>query len=224
MTNSEGTHRAAAVVLAGGSGERFGGPKFRATFLSRSLLDWAVDLVRELCDPVVVTLPEGEVWNGPDGVDVVVGGSSRAESLENGLDAVGQLASVVVIHDVIRPLATVSQVISVIEAVEQGADAATMAWTPPDTVKKVDRPSGLVKHLGRQDLRIAHGPTAARVATLRRAIERLGNLGVEETVGVEKIGGLVRTVDGDPWSHHIVTPQDLMLAELVALHRSDGNN
>jgi len=210
----------AAIVLAGGAGERFGSPKYKASFLSKTLLDHAVDLVIPICDPVVVVLPEGESWNGPSGVETAVGGSNRAESLEHGLDAVGDRAEIVVVHDVIRPLATRRQIEAVVAEVHNGADVATLGWTPPDTVKSMSHDGKTVHHVGRENLRITHGPTAAKTVSLRAVITKLGSVGVEETIGVEQAGGVVKLVEGDRWSNHIVTTQDLRLAELVAIERS----
>ncbi len=44
----------AAVILAGGRGQRFGGPKGEALFLGRPLLAWVVDAAAAVSDEIVI--------------------------------------------------------------------------------------------------------------------------------------------------------------------------
>ena len=208
-----------AIVLAGGAGERFGGPKLAEDFLGVPLLERSIALVRQRCAPVVAVVPAGvDVPVDGRAVDrVTVGGDSRTGSLRRGLAELVALdhGEIVVIHDVIRPLATVAQIDAVIEAVRAGADAATATWTPPDVVKR-RRVDGSLEHLGREELVVAHGPVAARVDRLIQMYAELGEVPIEETLGIERIGGRVVGVEGDPWSHHVVTRDDLDRAAILA--------
>ncbi|HSH59358.1 MAG TPA: NTP transferase domain-containing protein, partial [Acidimicrobiales bacterium] len=53
-----------AVILAAGTGMRFGGVK-QFTFLDgRRLVDVVVDTAASVCDAVVVVLPAGVEWDG----------------------------------------------------------------------------------------------------------------------------------------------------------------
>ena len=215
-----------AIVLAGGAGERFGGPKLAASFLGESLLDRAVALVRRRCTPVVAVVPAGiDIEGAGSAADRVTSGAdSRTGSLRRGVDELVALGfdGIVVVHDVIRPLATVAQIDAVIAAVRGGADAAIATWTPPDVVKR-RHPDGSLEHLGREELVVAHGPVAARVDVLIRMYAELGEVPIEETVGVERIGGRVVGVEGDPWSHHVVTRGDLERAANVARGQHDDS-
>jgi len=214
--------RLGAIVLAGGSGERFGAPKYAVEFAGEKLIDRAVRLVTQSCSPVVVALPAGAGWRPPDQVEVVLGGASRGDSLSVGVRALSDRCEIAVIHDVVRPLANQEQLDRVVEAVRAGADVATCGWAPPDTVKLYE-PDGSVTHLGRESVRLVHGPVAVRLEALIEAERVVGHLGVEETVVVEQIGGTVAIVEGDIWSHHIVTPRDVALAEAIAATES-GNS
>src|ERR1700691_6413064 len=92
------------VVVAGGSGERFGAPKQFALLAGRPVLEWSVAACRPVCARVVLVLPAGDEALAaelpPYGADVVVGGgATRAASVRAGLAAVPDDVGVVVVHD-----------------------------------------------------------------------------------------------------------------------------
>ncbi|MFC0083012.1 NTP transferase domain-containing protein, partial [Aciditerrimonas ferrireducens] len=47
------------VVVAGGQGQRFGGPKQFAELAGRPLVAWAVEACRSVCEGVVLVVPAG---------------------------------------------------------------------------------------------------------------------------------------------------------------------
>ena len=200
----------AAIVLAGGVGTRFGGPKYAATLHGRRLVDRAIDLVRPLCRDVVVVLPPGHTWDGDDVSGVATGGVSRTESLRTALPLLRPDVEVVVTHDCVRPLASTSQLVAAIDAVLAGADAAIPGWEPPDPVKRV-LPDGSIEHVGREGLVIVQSPSAYRRSTLDRVFAELEEIPIDESMGVELIGGRVESVVGDRWSHHLVDERDLAM-------------
>ncbi len=81
-----------AVVVAGGSGTRFGRPKQFAELAGRPVVAWSVDAARAVADGVVLVLPAADVVRaeaGAYGADrVVAGGPSRSASVRCGLAAV----------------------------------------------------------------------------------------------------------------------------------------
>ncbi len=202
----------AAVVLAGGQGTRFGQPKYSLTLWGRCLVDMAVDLVRPLCRDVVVVLPAGHDWHGDPVSGVATGGATRTESLRAAIPLLRPDVDVVVTHDCVRPLASVSQVEAVIAAVLAGADAAIPAWQSPDTLKRL-REDGSIEHLGREGILVAQSPSAYRRTTLVKVFETLEDVPLDETIGVEMIGGRVVPVTGDRWSQHLVDERDLRMFE-----------
>jgi 2-C-methyl-D-erythritol 4-phosphate cytidylyltransferase len=204
--------RLAAVVLAAGRGERFGTHKQYARLAGERLVDRAVRLVHAFTQDVVLALPEGHVWEGAAVRAVVAGGPSRTESMRRSVAALPAAAELVLVHDAIRPLATRRVVRQLIAAIEGGADGAMPVWELPDTLK-IPHPDGRITHAGREEFAVAQGPTAFRAAALRRMLEELETIPIEETVGIERIGGRVVGVPGDRWSHHVVEPRDLALME-----------
>ena len=79
--------RTAAIVVAGGRGERFGAPKQFLTAAGTRLVDHAVAAAGAVCSEVVVVLPEGQVWDGAPVAASVTGGATRSASVRAGADA-----------------------------------------------------------------------------------------------------------------------------------------
>ena len=172
----------------------------------------AVDVVRPRCRDIIVVLPPGEPWDGEPLSGVATGGATRMESLRAAMPLLRQDVDVVVTHDCVRPLATGDQVEAVIRAVVSGADAAIPAWESPDTLKRL-RPDGSIEHLGREGILVAQSPSAYRRTKLEEVFQHLSEIPVEETIGVERIGGRVVPVTGDRWSQHFVDERDLWMFE-----------
>ncbi|HKY15273.1 MAG TPA: 2-C-methyl-D-erythritol 4-phosphate cytidylyltransferase, partial [Microthrixaceae bacterium] len=93
------------IVVAGGSGQRFGSAKQFAELGGRSVIERAVAGARPHAEGVVVVVPEGASLTVPGADVVVVGGATRAGSVRAGLAAVPEEAAVVLVHDAARPLA-----------------------------------------------------------------------------------------------------------------------
>ncbi len=219
---SERPAAVAGIVLAAGSGTRFGSAKQFAQLNGERLVDRAVRLVTKAVGEPVVAVPTGYIWDGPPVYAWVGGGGSRLQSLSAAVDALPPNTDFVVVHDPARPLATLDICHSVLAAVTDGqADAAMSAWPTPDTIKSL-RSDGSLQHLGRDGMLVAQSPMAYRLSTLREAIAHLmaddstspGSI-TEETVVIEQLGGRVVWVPGDRWSHHIVEPRDLDLASYL---------
>jgi 2-C-methyl-D-erythritol 4-phosphate cytidylyltransferase len=121
-------------------------------------------------------------------------------------------ARLVLVQDVVRPLAAPGVVPKLLDAIDAGADAAVPVWPLSDTLKELHG-DGRLTHVGREGLVVAQSPIAVRTSTLSLMFDEVGELPVEETVGIERIGGRVAGVPGDPWSHHVVEPRDLVRME-----------
>ncbi|MDQ3107334.1 MAG: 2-C-methyl-D-erythritol 4-phosphate cytidylyltransferase, partial [Actinomycetota bacterium] len=126
------------IVVAAGSGSRFGRAKQYERLGDRRVLDWALDAARSVSEGVVLVVPPDSAGRREPGVDAVVpGGSTRSESVRAGLAAVPGDADVVLVHDAARPLAPISLFEAVVAAVRAGAECAIPGVPMANTVKRV---------------------------------------------------------------------------------------
>ena len=217
-----------SIVVAGGSGRRFGQPKQYALLAGRPVLEWAVEACRPFSDGVVLVTPADGDDPDPYGADSMVpGGATRADSVRSGLAAVPADADVIVVHDAVRPLATANLFAAVIAAVtEGGADGAVPGVPVNDTIKVMDEARRVTRTLDRASLVAVQTPQAFRAAALRRAHESAGGAAAgdggaptDDAMVVEVHGGTVRVVDGEPDNLKITTPADLGAAERILTSR-----
>lgn len=208
-----------AVVVAGGTGTRFGAPKQFVDLAGRPVLAWSLEVARQVCRGVVAVLPAG--WPGEGAWDadfVVAGGPSRSDSVRAGLAAVPPEAEIIAVHDAARPLARPELWRAVIDAVAEGADAAIPAAALTDTVKEVG-PDGHLATLDRSRLVAVQTPQAFQAAMLRRAHAAHAEA-TDDAALVELIGGRVVLVDGPPENVKVTSPSDLVVARALVEARS----
>jgi 2-C-methyl-D-erythritol 4-phosphate cytidylyltransferase len=207
-----------AIVVAAGRGDRFGRPKQFAKIRGMPMVDWSIAAARAATDGVVLVLPPDDphVASGDArGADLVVaGGESRSDSVRAGLDPVPADASVVVVHDGARPLATAGLFETVIGAVLEGADAAVPGLVLADTLKRVERDE-VVGPVPRDEVRAVQTPQAFRADLLRRA-HATCEQATDDAGLVEALGATVRVVPGDPRNLKVTTPADLELVQALA--------
>jgi 2-C-methyl-D-erythritol 4-phosphate cytidylyltransferase len=207
-----------SIVVAGGSGHRFGQMKQFSPLGGRLVLEWAVEACRAHSAGVVLVLPADAVGSDASryGADTIVaGGESRAASVRCGLAAVPVEAEVVLVHDAARPLTTPAVFEAVLGSLaEVGLDGAVPGVPVHDTIKQVDTEQMITATLDRTTLVAVQTPQGFRASVLRRAHAAAGTDGAtDDAVLVEAAGGRVRVVPGDPANLKITTPDDLAAAE-----------
>jgi 2-C-methyl-D-erythritol 4-phosphate cytidylyltransferase len=216
-----------SIVVAGGSGRRFGEQKQFSSLGGRPVLSWAVDACRALSDGIVLVLPTGAQ---PDhaGADIVVtGGPTRADSVRCGLDAVPPDADVIVVHDAARPLAPPTLFAAVLEALhEEGVVGAVPGLALNDTIKVVDGSMNVTNTLDRTSLVSVQTPQAFKATALRAAHARAQHspdtVATDDAMLVETSGGRVRVVPGHTGNLKITTPDDLATAERLLAAARDA--
>jgi len=199
-----------AIVVAGGSGTRFGGAKQFEVVAGRRILDWAVTAARSVAEGVVVVVPGGLPEHCPSGADqVVAGAETRSGSVRAGLAVVPASAGIIVVHDAVRPVAGAELFERVVSAVEGGADAAIPGVAVPDTVRRVR--GGTVDRAG---LVLVQTPQAFSATALRSA--HSGAPEATDDAGlIEAAGGSIVVVEGDPRNIKITHAHDLVVAEAL---------
>lgn len=202
-----------SIVLAGGSGSRFGRqlPKQYETLRGRRVLDWSLGAARAASDGVVLVVAAEFADRAEPSADVVVvGGSERSDSVRAGLDAVPRSAEVIVVHDAARPLAGSVLFETVLGAVEAGADGAIPGIAVTDTIKRVVDDK-VVETIDRRELVAVQTPQAFKAESLRRAHSTMANA-TDDAMLVEAVGGTVVVVPGDPSNIKITHPPDMAVA------------
>jgi 2-C-methyl-D-erythritol 4-phosphate cytidylyltransferase len=218
-----------AVVPAAGSGLRLaaGVPKAFYLLEGQSLVERAVIGLRAsgVVDTVVVAVP-------PDRTDeaklilghiatIVAGGPNRTESVRNALSSMSATApEFVLVHDAARALTPPSLILRVVEALRDGHSAVIPALPLYDTVKAVDANGVVLGTPERAGLRAVQTPqgfaTDVLLNAYKRASEQAGTVDYTDDASlVERVGGQVQVVDGDPLAFKITTPLDLLLAKAI---------
>src|SRR3954462_4692315 len=183
------------IVPAAGRGERLGTgePKAFVACAGRPLIDWSLDVLREVCDRVVVAVPPG-VETGPDSVE---GGPVRSDSVRRALAAVPE-ATIAVVHDAARPLVTRELVERCIATLGDGFAGAIAASRVIDTVKEADEQGRVTRTLDRSKLWAIQTPQVFDAAVLRAALDvplEVLAAATDDASLVEAAGGRVRVVE-----------------------------
>jgi 2-C-methyl-D-erythritol 4-phosphate cytidylyltransferase len=192
------------VVVGGGGGTRFGAHKQYEALGDTRVIDLAVAAADAVSDGVVVVVPPADAGRE----HAVAGGATRSESVRRGLAAVPADVTIVCVHDAVRPLATPALFTAVIDAVRAGADAAVPTVPVTDTIKVVGPDGEVLSTPDRATLVAVQTPQAFRADVLRRA-HAGGDESTDDAVLVERLGGRVVTVPGEPWNRKITEPDDL---------------
>jgi 2-C-methyl-D-erythritol 4-phosphate cytidylyltransferase/2-C-methyl-D-erythritol 2,4-cyclodiphosphate synthase len=223
-----GSERVGAIVAAGGEGLRAGVAKQWLVLGGESVLRRSARLLAEcdLIDELVAVVPAGEEARAeaelaglPRAARVVAGGALRADSVRNGLAALGGCA-VVLVHDAARPFAPPGLVRRVAEVAARDG-AALAAQRATDTVKRAagleDEPR-VAATLDRRELWLAQTPQGFRREILVAAYAAAGveaSAATDESGLVERLGAPVTLVPGGPGNFKITSPEDVERARAL---------
>ena len=223
--------RVAAVIVAGGSGARMGGP-VRKQYLELAgmpILQRAILCVSHptRVHQVVVVLPPDDVaapprWLAEMGVTIVAGGPERGDSVWNGLTAVSRDIGYVLIHDGARPIVTVGTLYELLDSAPQAVIAAVPVT---DTIHEVDETGTIVGTPDRARLWQAQTPQGFPLEGLLRAYRRAraeGFAGTDDAAVYARYEGPVRVVMGSYQNIKVTRREDLPVAEALALALSRG--
>lgn len=205
------------MLLAAGSGHRFGGLKQFVDVGGQRAVDRVVRTTRRVVDGIVLVLPEGVPWDGPAVDRLASGGASRAQSVRAGLACVPPGCQVVVVHDAAHPLVREDLLRAVIAKVHQGADGAVCVLPMTQVVERM-HDGVVVEVLPKHDQVLGQSPAAFSAAVLRRAHADSPET-VEDVGLVVSRGGQVVGVPGDPLNLHVTSPEEYAMACALATLR-----
>jgi len=144
---------------------------------------------------------------------IVVGGSTRAESVYNGLNVVDKDTEIVLIHDGVRPLVTNTLIEESIVCCET-CEAVVVAVPIKPTIKSVDHERLVVKGtLDRNNIWEIQTPQVFKKDILLNAYQRgKGSNPTDDASLVEKLGIEVKVVKGSYRNIKVTTKEDLTIA------------
>lgn len=233
----------AAVVVAAGSGKRFGRPKANVRLAGKPMAERCLAVLASMNEVkrVVLVAAKGDLHRGERslrraGVSslegrVVEGGRTRHDSVARGVAAIPSWRGVIVVHDAARPLVRAGHVASVARAAQRHG-AAALARPAADTCAIFSRSasgSGALRgYVARENLCHLETPQAFRASWWRRAASCASRPArgtfTDETSFLHAAGLPVRLVFHAGFNGKITTPADLALAEawLKRLSRGKG--
>jgi 2-C-methyl-D-erythritol 4-phosphate cytidylyltransferase len=148
----------------------------------------------------------------PGDVDVVAGGAERTDSVSAGLAALRAGDEIVLVHDAARALAPSALYSRLVREVRGGHAAVVPGIPVSDTIKAVDATGRVTGTPDRASLRAIQTPQAFLREVLERA-HASGAQATDDAALVERVGGHVLVVDGDPLAFKVTTADDLAQAE-----------
>ena len=235
----DGSHHAAALIAAAGSGERLGagGPKALVEVAGRPLVSWSLAAMRaaEAVTVVVVAAPPGHEEElerlagesaglpgepGSFHPIVVSGGDTRAASVGHALAEVPARAAIVAVHDAARPLIDGRLVDALVERLASEPEAAGVIAANPvaDTLKRVGDAGAIIATESRHGLWAAQTPQVFRAEALRAAHDRDGGevaAATDDAMLVEAAGGQVLVEPAPAPNPKLTTAADLATIEAL---------
>ena len=211
------------IIVAAGSGSRAGGDKQWRSLGGKPVLRWSAEaLLNASADELIVVVVPGaeprvaEALAGLSHWRAVAGGETRAQSVRAGLAALACPADQpVLIHDAARPLLERAVIDRLIAALSD-ADGALPALPVADSLRR--GADGLMAGVVERDgLWRAQTPQAFRRETIEAAYAAWTGLDAptDEAVVVERHGGRVALVAGDPRLMKLTYPEDFAMAEAL---------
>lgn len=215
-----------AVIVAAGTASRMEGiDKVMALIGGEPMILRTVRAFQEcnaIREIVVVTrqdliVPIMDLCHDLDKVQIVlVGGRSRQESVEIGLNALSKDVKLVAVQDGARPFVSYDVIDRTVRAASHYG-AAAPAIPVKDTIKAVE--NCLVKDTpDRSTLRAVQTPQVFDRDLLRAALVKAREDGAavtDDCSAVERLGMSVAIVEGDERNIKVTTPMDLKIAEIL---------
>ncbi len=213
-----------ALILAGGSGSRMGADcnKVLLELHGEPVIVRSVRAFAGLVDGVILVSREEDIPAMREAMEaaqlpvcIVPGGSTRQDSVWNGLCALPAECTHVLIHDGARCMVdegTIRRCMASVKAWSTGVAAIPAI----DTIKQVDADEIVTATPDRTNLRAVQTPQGFSVELIRKAhlaAQAENFLGTDDASLVERLGPPVRLTLGDRRNIKLTTPEDMQMAE-----------
>lgn len=216
-----------AIIVAAGRGERLSGGVAKALvpIAGTPMLAWSIRKFTELVDGCVVVAPAGDepafrhAVSSNDAESVfswVAGGETRQQSVQNGLNALPQDVTHVLIHDAARACVSTATIRRVLDGLAND-DAVVPAMPVVDTLIRTHE-AKLDAIIDRVQVSGVQTPQGFAVTLIREAHEKARARGFEASDDgtlVLATAHDVCIVDGDRSNIKITYPEDIVIAEAI---------
>lgn len=213
----------AIIVVAAGRGERLGKsqPKAFVEIEGKTILEHALLGLPDSFDELVLVLPEDyfsqarEISNRLGlSPELVLGGGTRQQSVENGLASVK--SDLVLVHDSARCFTPTEVFDRVIAELELGSQAVLPVISVSDSIKKVTG-NQVIENVDRDYLAAAQTPQGFRTEVLKTSLAQSATMFTDDAAAVLAAGYKIVTVDGDTKSLKITHPSDLATETFIGI-------
>lgn len=226
--------RCFALLPCAGTGSRAGtaGPKQYEPLLGLPLVLHTLAAFHQVSriERVLVVVSPADRFLSIDDPQVTLarcGGTSRAESVFNGLGALLNAGARgddwVLVHDAARCLITPAQIDALIDACLDDAVGGLLALKLPDTLK-AESAGRVAATVDRNDKWLAQTPQMFRIGALRAALAARADTGfdgiTDEASAMELAGHAPRLVPGSAQNFKVTYPEDFALAEAILKART----
>jgi len=209
-----------AIILAGGSSQRFGGiiPKQFRDLCGRAVIDHSIQTFadNETIDSVIIVVPGDWLKRLQDQYSqhvVITGGRSRRESSWIGLSACPENSEFVFIHDAARALVSDDIIQRCLDGLRL-SKAVTAVWPIQDTIAEVEKE--FISCMPKRELLYAlQTPQAFQYNTILQAHKTIEEETTDDIRLVMEMGEECLIVAGAENNFKITTELDLKLAEVV---------
>lgn len=220
------------IIVAGGQGNRMASetPKQFLILAGKPILVHTINQFIKY-DPsiqIILVLPESHIhlweeiameYRVNHKIDVVSGGETRYESVQNGMNLVNTEKEIAVIgiHDGVRPLVSDSTIRTCFEHAFQTGNAIP-CLPIEETLRKVTKHTS--EWVNRDEYVSIQTPQCFKTEVLQNAYAQNYNpVFTDDASVVESIGQKMNLVQGNRENIKITRPEDLILAEKLMAHR-----
>ena len=223
------------LIPAAGIGKRFNAdrPKQYMPFLDTSVLDHCIAQLRDILDQgqFIVGISKEDIWwpqseaAKDEKIQSVLGGASRAESVNNMLLALGEVDDQdwILVHDVVRPCIDRQSLQPLLDALEPSSEnlensVSGLSLGKPlyEAIKRISDDGRVLQSEDRQGLWATQTPQVFRYSALKHALAICIEQGLsfdDEMMALHHLGYSTSMVEGSAWNIKITKSQDLSLAK-----------
>jgi 2-C-methyl-D-erythritol 4-phosphate cytidylyltransferase len=178
-------------------------------------VDRAVAVLLTVCEGVVVSLGRRPPAFADDRVSVVPRAGTRAASVRRALAELPEDAGIVVVHDAVHPLATAALAAAVVAEVRHGHDAVVPVLALAGAVKRVSG-GRITASVPTSRMVVAQMPQGFRGELFRWA-HASGLSATDDCDLVQRCGGIVVNIPGEPTNLRVSTPAELEIARTLVV-------